>query len=735
MSNSSHFILDPTEIHPAPEGWQIIESEAQWLRDAQRQGGRFWVRGRFLCDWTRQWLKGWEMETAIDGVKAPPREELCRTLALENVPATLSEREALDLATKLAALPADRQAARFLAQETGHEAVWLGSPSRSHLAEWLQVEVAEPYKFIEQVWQRRLADESEGRLKGCYLTEDKSALLRQWLGLEPAASIGLGSFPLAIPALLAKEFDDLWTRRIIESEGRVLDALRPHEQAGMERISETAHKVFLANPRWLSRERLNVLSGHLNESAWQDLMGRIPPPLPRSLAVSATVAEALQWAIEQYLPYRAWEVRYGRNRELSLQLAGSFEEWVCERYPPLKTDAADGSPLNYSVNALVRSLSSGAPVLWVVVDGLGWLDHLRLLAIFSDKTSLRLVQPLTPKISILPTKTEYAKWSLYAELLPASEHWKADAGDGFKFVGWAGRYTDGQFNRLVNEIAEGQRRVYCWDSTTLDELYHAGHNWDYLQATGIPNALGKIAAQIEYLVNRHPQTAEMKVVICTDHGQMLGSPQHGEAVAAEVSGRMGKGEIDDDRFLNLPRGRFGLPHDIFVARGDACYSNTESGRGLAAATHGGLLPEEVIAGVSVLQKNVTRLPVIVTCAGEGTAGRPGTLKLWIRNANPVPLHDVTIYLDQIAELRAGKSVSDAVPANGDRTIALTIGQTPAPEINADADAPGSRVALSGRIIFKFSGVESGEAEISGAESVFTVSQIFQSGGMEIDEFL
>lgn len=735
MIEKSHFVLDPTEVYPAPEGWHVIDSEAQWLRDARWQGGRFWIKGKFLCEWTRQWLKVWEMEAAIDEIKISPRARLCQLLSIPTIPTALTETETLDLVTKLSSFPDHERAARFLAQETECESVWLDSPSLSHLAEWLMVEVPERYQFVEQVWQDRMSDESEDHLKSFYQVKDKRSLLRKWIGLENAASIGLGNFPTEIPAFLAKEFDDFWELRIIKSEGRVFDTLRQNEQHGMKRIVKVARKIFIENSRWISQERLNVLSGYLDESMWRELAGKIQPQEPEPLPPNATVAEALEWATAKYLPYRAWEVRYGQSRDRSIQLAGSFEEWIINQYPLLKTDSVDVSPLNYSVNSLVKNLSVDAPVLWVVVDGLGWLDHKKLLTILLEKTSLKLTQALIPKISILPTKTEYAKWSLYAELLPASEHWKADAGAGFNFVSWAKRYTDWQFNNLLDDIASERVKVCCWDSTKLDDLYHAGHKWDYMQTTGTPSVLREIAGQIEYLVDRHPKSSELKVVICTDHGQTLGGPQRGGVVTTEVNGRMGQGAISDDRFLNLSSGKFGIPHDIFVARGDAFYTTAKNGRGIAEATHGGLLPEEVVIGVSVLQKGVTRLPVIVTCVGEGMAGKPGTLKVKIRNPNPVPLHEVTIYLDQVNELRAGKSVNRVVKANSDEEIDLPVGQAPTPELKVDDQKPSNAIGLSGRITFRFSGVEPGEAEISDADSVFKVNQIFQSGGIDIDEFL
>src|SRR5262249_2804832 len=154
-----------------------------------------------------------------------------------------------------------------------------------------------------------------------------------------------------------------------------------------------------------------------------------------------------------------------------------------------------------------------------------------------------------------------------------------------------------------------------------------------------------------------------------------------------------------------------------------------------AATHGGLLPEEVVIGVSVLQKAVTRLPIIVTCIGEGTAGKPGNLKIKNHKPNPAPVHEVTIYLHQKKGLRARKKEGKVIKANSHEEIELSIVRTPIPELKADTQGPGNMVNLSGRVVFRISGVEPAEATISKANSVFKVNQIFQSGGIDIDEFL
>jgi hypothetical protein len=54
---------------------------------------------------------------------------------------------------------------------------------------------------------------------------------------------------------------------------------------------------------------------------------------------------------------------------------------------------------------------------------------------------LKIETSIQPRFSILPTKTEYAKWSLYAQLPPCPPHWVDDMSKGFSKMGIGKRYT------------------------------------------------------------------------------------------------------------------------------------------------------------------------------------------------------------------------------------------------------------------------------------------------------
>jgi hypothetical protein len=176
----------------------------------------------------------------------------------------------------------------------------------------------------------------------------------------------------------------------------------------------------------------------------------MPPSIPNTVECSATADDVLRWVTEQYLPFRKWQALNdwkGPARETAEALADSFVNWMVAAYPKLKLDPVTESSLNYSVASSVAKAALNGPVLWAVIDGLGWLEHVELVKILCSAHAFQLKESIQPKLSILPTKTEFAKWSLYAQLLPNHPSWEPDAGKGFRGIPESERYTDSPSRR------------------------------------------------------------------------------------------------------------------------------------------------------------------------------------------------------------------------------------------------------------------------------------------------
>lgn len=683
------------------------------------------------------WLRVWNKSGAILEEMQDPRIQLQSLFDSVPIPDAWNDREILQLATAISAYPPENPIAHLLADLIeGDREIWFKSPSVNHLAQWLSVRVPDIYKPLERIWQNHtVKDASE--LADYYQTEDKLQLLRQWTGIaQPSAKIKkiLGRYPLPVPHFLASEFRSFWESQFVRDEGNAIDALIPNQQSGMEQIASIAYTILKSRPSWITRERKRKLSSYLNYEELSNLDNLQPPLLPDPLDLKASSKDAMKWVTDRYLPFRRWDAAINSSLDRPRQsdlLADSFVDWILKHYPELRFT---NSVLNYSVASLVQDLCQKSPVLWVVVDGLGWLDHQELLVYLTQKNSFSVETPLQPRIGVLPTKTEYAKWSLYTQLPPSHSTWVPDAGKGFPMMATGQRYTDSHYKRgnLHRDLQNNAHQLYCWDTDKFDHLYHTERDWQNLYQVQRPHVLEGIARDIEYSVRQHPHPEQVRIVIASDHGQMIGEVEHLTNCPEELDlkGRMAIGKTDDPRFVVLEAERYGLPHDISIVRSAAClnaFNYTEKKE--IIGSHGGLFPEEVIVGVSVLRQFTPRLPVRVFCQGEGEARQSGSLTLEINNLNTVPLIQLCLYVNELTELKTGYPLNIEVPAGQKVITQVSIASYPELQPNHD----GKQLFLTGELTFQFAGVEVGTARLN-SESLLTVKQLFNSG-LDIDDFL
>lgn len=301
-------------------------------------------------------------------------------------------------------------------------------------------------------------------------------------------------------------------------------------------------------------------------------------------------------------------------------------------------------------------------------------------------------------------------------------------------VGTGKRYTDRDYKRgtLHRDLKKSAQQLYCWDTDKFDHLYHTEQDWQNLYQVQRPHVLAGIARDIEYCVKQHPSPERLKIVIASDHGQMIGEVEQLSDCpeGLDLKGRMAIGKTTDPRFVVLDAERYGLPHDLSLVRGAAClnaFSYTEKNE--IIGSHGGLFPEEVVVGVSVLRQFTARLPVQVNCRGEGTAGQSGELTLTIDNANTVPLTQLCLYVNELNDLKTGYPLNIQIPATQKVSVPVPISNYPELPPNHE----GKQLPLTGELRFQFAGIETGDARLD-SESLLIVKQLFSSG-LDIDEFL
>ena len=732
-------VLDPSKAYPVPDGYVLIETEVDWMRSfSTSDSSPYWVRGKALCDWAEEWLICWNRSQLIADIKPAPRDRLANFLRPVQVPSDWSEEQCLAVVVRLEKYGEknnQNEIAHLLSAVTDSELqIWTDSPSAQNLAKWLSIGVPTEAKVLEQAWQSRRNNTS---LERYYQTDNKPRLLKQWLKIAEPHPIELGTYPFEVPIHLQSEFDTYWERELYRNETKLLDSLDWNNQPAPKRIAKKAYEILQQHPTYITKAREQKLRQYISPEQYRTLNQRHRPHEPSALDINASPAEALAWATEAYLPFRKWETvvsNLPHEQQVCDRLATSFEDWMLENYPKIKVDSVPSSFLNYNVSHHVHELCKAGPVFWVVVDGLGWLDHQTLIENLTEMQQLQLEQMLQPRFSILPTKTEYAKWSLYSQQLPSHEDWKASAGKGFQ-ESIGKRYTDNDVtkSRLQTDLKENKHRLYCWDTDEFDSLFHEQVDWQELYAIKRKRALQGIAEDILRFLKMHPQHEEMRVVIASDHGQLMGTSTNLPFIpeALTPKGRMAIGRADDPQLAVLDKERFDLPHDISVIRGPKSFNSFSYADDKSViGCHGGLYPEEVVVGFSVLKRSVKRLPITVKCFGSGKAGEAHPLKVEINNPNALSIKSCKLYVEEIPSLQEGQDIGISIAQKTCQTIDIEIPKWP----ELPPTHNGKTLTLSGRLEFYYKNAEFSSFDLD-RESKIEVNQIFSSGMQEgLDEF-
>lgn len=733
-------VLDPSKAYPADTSrYTVIDTETDWMRHIGISNTPYWVRGKVLCDWTEDWLRCWNRTHQIAEIKHSPRERLVDLLHPVVVPADWNEQQCLAVVMNLEQYETN-SIAKLLAELTKSDpSVWLDAPSLENLAKWLEIEVPQEACILEKAWQ---AQRSKSALTSFYQTPDKQQLLKQWIGIADPKLSKLGSYPLSdVPLPLKAEFEAFWERELCRTHGSILDNLNFSTQPAPKRVAEIVYKVLQQHPGFITSERHKHLKGYIAYPQYEELTQYQRPPEPQPLCLDASASDALQWVTDNYLPLRRWEtnsVNLPSEKKVCDRLAASFEEWILRHYSDLTTEKAASSWLNYNVGYHAEELCLQEPVFWVVVDGLGWLDHQALLALLTEQKQLQLERGLEPRFSILPTKTEYAKWSLYSQRRPNHESWKPDAGEGFKaneFLMQNGkRYTDNDVvkKRLQKDLQSGSQQLYCWDTDRFDKLFHDEVDWEELYTVKRSRELRAIADDILRFVDLHPQKEHLQVVIASDHGQLMGISDKLSNIpeGLEPKGRMAIGKAEHPQLAILDRARFDLPHDISIIRGPSSFSSFSYGDDKSIiGCHGGLYPEEVVVGFSVLRRSVKRAPVIVKCSGEGRPGEPSFLKIEIYNPNPLVLEDLKITVPQLGALQSGQALEGIIEPKKTQLIEVSILKWP----ELPPSHEGKSLSLTGELEFRYRSAELASVELD-KDSAIEVNQIFSSGIQGLDDF-
>ena len=704
--------------NPPHAGFVVVETEIDLLKHDGAE--KLWVRGR-ICKYVRNLYRA--RQTHVEEIVSPR----ARLQSLLGSTANTIGSQLLVRLLKIVDRENPTSVAELLFNLT-HEDVWTSLPSIEHAAKFLVAEVDDEFLEVAEV-QRKiwLNLNQDTALTSVYAVDfnGRQDFLRKWF-FDDATRKTLGDFPLKLSDKQATALSDEIGRRLRLSKGETISEF-PKRTINKRIYADAALEYFSHNPNHLSSDTIVQMSYVLGRGERSRLESLLRRGSPRPLKVGADWQSVLKWVTEEYLPFRTTDEQ-NRNSEADV-LARDFGDWILENYPRLANIDRETSPINLRTFYAVKSLSEKYWVLWVVVDGLNYTNHRKLIHLLSEKSaSLRVEQDFS-LFAVLPTITERAKYGLTSGKFP-QENSRNEWGTQNVFLS---EFPGGVYagNAGASKLTEGLNRekptVCYWNYTSIDDCFHDQSDLEFTQHE-VEGQLRSLAGKINQLVLTAGSPNRVAVVICSDHGQMIGrcrklqidlknQKARGRTVLADIGGPIHrldqsfqKSADSDTVYLN-PKS-FRLSEPTTLALGPTYFVDWQNSSSQEAiGVHGGLFPEEVVVGLSVLVRQPLRKLLSAVMTGTGETGNAGSVSIEIDNPNSTAVTPVSIEIEGLELLEPGELLFKKIGAQQSVTFEVTLLDFPVPQTNEEfliqgilrydfEDGAQEECAISGKLICK-----------------------------------
>jgi hypothetical protein len=663
--------LDREGDAPLPPKYTLVTSEVEWLAQMiMPETGlpyhALQVRGpAALCDWAAVYWQAQGGEVLLCESPRKALHRMCPALSTEQQKLLLIELRALPNC------PVELTLTNVLATLYPSFPAWYGPDTEGDATAWYKFAATwllwrSSQSFAWPAAHRALVEKAisgwalEGQQALLPIEEvEAQSTLSAWLGIQPQATLGLPTkqaiaaapeFPASVPPL--------WLNKAQQAFGAQLLALlagpaaelavatlawwqSQQEQLQPTSIQQVSAKVLLKflpqHPQALSERLLAQLVRHSSASALDYLRPLVPAPAPSILPDDP--AGVLQWVTEQYLPYRRWQaLAHDATAGAKVDVAArSFGNWFLNHYHEILGTSQPYQQLHWAQQA--NEPNSQAVQLWVIADGLGWLDAHQLQAYLLKECPDELVlNAATPCFGLVPSITHFTKnsvrWGLspalaLSEALPEPQH--PDVG------------ANRDFAAITKNAQLGDLLV--WRPIDPDHAYHVSGEEMFVR-NGADQALRGLAANIARAVRAVPTDLPLRLLLTTDHGRMLGASHRTLPVPASctASGRaayaapgMPRPCPDSDDIRWLAPDLYSLPGWVGVALSDAAFKvplkkEGSSRGGTELFPHGGVWPEEVVVPWFEFGRAEAEAPLITaTLSGAAPAGRSAIATLELHN--------------------------------------------------------------------------------------------------------
>jgi len=666
------------------EGCRVVETELDFVRALQGDSSPLLVRGKSLCRWALAlWeARGWPVERLFS-----PVDELlwvCPDLSREQAQMLLEHnRSALTLVPRPLSM-------RRVSEAVFPSDLWRQFPSPQHAARWLLwLDDHDPPDFaapILRAWTLLWRAQAKGPERAIYDAMDASGarmLLATWLGYaEDDRRLDLPAFPVEVPPKLLQAAERVWMPRIIQTRGRYFDGIskRPLPMCMLEKAAEMAFQYYCTNPAHLTEEAVRSLVDHISSSQLLVLRKILPPPIPRDQPQDPS--GTLTWFNEEYLPYKQWAMQSENlaASEKARSLAAAFVSWYLSYYP--RAIANGDENVIYFRSARVQAHVSDGIILLVILDGLNVADATVLMRQIVTRQQRMTLSLNGLAFAPVPTVTEICKPAVSSGCAPRD----------------VSRRTP---NPRVRVLPEGKDpttelagakpgEIFVWTLAEPDKTYHGKADAKTIlhQVEGVLQAC---AVRIAEACQRVPSHLNLKVIVTTDHGRLLGDsskshpvPQgmisHQRAAWGRCDLSFSASGINLDAsgqiaYLNGPRfGMSDVDHCAVVLT-DAAFQTNDGRAGVDHFPHGGLFPEEVVVPWFEMLRDVEIPPVTCTASGKAKEGSEGQVTVGIVNPSQIELRVLALSL-VFGKKRHEISLNQSIPALCERALVVAIREWP-----------------------------------------------------------
>jgi hypothetical protein len=405
-----------------------------------------------------------------------------------------------------------------------------------------------------------------------------------------------------------------------------------------------------------------------------DLELLVSVPAPPEPEEDWTLDQWMEWAVENYLPYRFWLENTSRLDDQIGELAGKYSDWLFSHYGELLYNSSRMAwKAILGLREQIRSHSG--PVLVVVLDNF-YLKYYPLLRQQLQQQGF-FEKQMQPCLSMLPTFTEVSKKCI---ITGHYEPFQGSYSDAVRSA-WEPKLEKRVcYLANIQELRQTTERlhdVYFLNYIPIDYILHQSDSHTGIaHRQSIQSYLEVLTQDIKAFANRLGADRELLVVFTSDHGstripsetvnvlqgalykkQAIDEHHRFIAVSDEDAGKLAK-QVEYDCYL-FRRNQYHLPQNYLVARRLYRFRPTSD----SIYIHGGLTPEETIVPLAIYQPFVTAphaLGIKIISPTTIMAGTRFDLILEITNRNSYPIEDLLVEIAS-ANLDAAPITVEEIP--------------------------------------------------------------------------